>query len=286
MAVEIGRWTFTAFAFVAPTLEFWLVSRIVADIYLVENPPIHHLETSPVRRLLVGSSGTARLFAPGANLPSVLGAAVVPPYLTFAPAAYFDPSLKLPPDAAAGSDATTQAEAVRKQVEWLRQSGVTHILSFEPLDIARWPVRLLWQGVDPLLNAAWARRDKPLFLYELQGSRGRVAWESSTAGQQVRVLDYQPTRVVIEASSRAGGRLVLTDLMYPGWAVMVDGAAAQPEVVEQLYRAVVLSPGTHTVIWSYQPRAVYWGILVSALAWLALAALGAATFLRSRRPIR
>jgi hypothetical protein len=280
LAVDGGRWALTACAFAAPTLEFWLVSRIVTDSDLVDDPPIQHLEESPVRRILSGwNGGTARLLSPSANLPSVLGAAVTPPYLTFAPVAYFDPSLTMPPDDPVpiplGGEAPT-----RTQIDWLRRAGVTHVLSFEPL-----PGRLVtpvWQGVDPLLNPALARFEKPLFLSELKESRGRVAWAYSSEGQLARITDYQPNRVAIEARSPVGGRLILTDLVYPEWTVTVDGAAAEPQLVEGQFRGVDLTAGAHTVVWSYQPRVVYWGMFVSGAAWLGLAILSGVLLLRDR----
>lgn len=283
LAVDCGRWTFTACAFVAPTLEFWLVSRIVADSDLVDDPPIRHLEESPVRQILSAwNGGTARLFSPGANLPSVLGAAVTPPYLTFAPAAYFDPSLKMPPSDDAGDIVLGDHETLRRQIDWLRRAGVTHVLSFDPLDVSRWHVTPVWQGVDALLNPALARFQKPLFLYELDGTRGRVAWATSADGQRARITDYQPNRVVIEALSPVGGRLILTDLMYPDWTVTVDGSAAEPHLVERQYRGVELPAGPHTVVWSYQPHVVYWGMFVSAAAWISLAVAAVIFWLRSR----
>jgi hypothetical protein len=282
LAVDCGRWTFTACAFVAPTLEFWLVSRVVADSDLLDDPPIRHLDESPVRRILGNWSGTARVFAPGANLPSVLGVAITPPYLTFAPAAYFDPALKMPTAAPVDTSSTVEPDALRKQIDWLQRAGVTHVLSFEPLDASRWPVRQVWQGIDPLLNPALARF-QPLFLYELNGSRGRVAWETPAEGQQARITDYQPNRVTVEAHSPVGGRLIVTDLMYPGWSVTVAGAAADPVLVEQQFRGVELPSGTHTVVWSYRPRVVYWGLFVSAAAWLSLAVASLIFALRLRR---
>jgi hypothetical protein len=281
LAVDCGRWAFTISAFAAPTLEFWLVSRVVADSDLVDDPPIRHLDESPVGRMLAASNGTARVFSPGANLPSVLGAAITPPYLTFAPAVYFDPALKMPSEGSASDGSPAENEALQNQIEWLRRAGVTHVLSFKPLDGFHWPVRLVWEGIDPFLNAAWARRE-PLILYELNGSRGRVAWASSAEGQQARVTEYKPTRVVIEARSRAGGRLILTDLMYPAWAVAVDGTRCEAQLVDGLFRGVDLPPGSHTVIWSYRPRVVYFGFFVSVVAWTLLAVAAAISAPRSR----
>jgi hypothetical protein len=283
LALDCGRWVFTACAFVAPALEFWLVSRIVSDSDLVDDPPIRHLEESPVRQILSGwNDGTARLFSPVANLPSVLGAAVTPPYLTFAPASYFDPSLCMPPSDDARDIVLGDHETLRRQIDWLRRAGVTHVLSFDPLDVSPGPVTPVWQGVDPLLNPALARFEKPLFLYELRGSRGRVAWASSADGQQARITEYHANRVAIEARSPVGGRLVLSDLMYPDWTVTVDGGPAQAQLVEGQFRGVDLPAGTHTVVWSYNPRAVYWGMFVSAAAWLSLAVAAAIVWLRSR----
>ena len=55
-------------------------------------------------------------------------------------------------------------------------AGVTHVLSFDPLNGSEWPVKLVWRGIDRFLNGAWTRYE-PLYLYELAGTRGRIAWE-------------------------------------------------------------------------------------------------------------
>ncbi len=122
LALDCGRWGFTACALVAPTLEFWLVSRIVADSDLVADPPIRYLDVSPVRQLLAKSPGSTRLLSPVANLPSVLGAAITPPYLTFAPAAYFDPALKMPTGTTDDASPAVKAETLHKQIHWLPQA--------------------------------------------------------------------------------------------------------------------------------------------------------------------
>jgi hypothetical protein len=59
--------------------------------------------------------------------------------------------------------------------------------------------------------------------------------------------------------------------MYPDWTVTVDGDAAEPQLVEGQFRGVDLPAGAHTVVWSYRPRVVYWGMFVSAAAWISLA---------------
>jgi uncharacterized membrane protein YfhO len=80
----------------------------------------------------------------------------------------------------------------------------------------------------------------------------------------------------------AAGRLILIDLQFPGWTLTVDGAAADVQVVEGVFRGVTLTGGTHNVVWSYSPRDVYWGLFVSATARGALAILVLTLTWRSR----
>jgi hypothetical protein len=71
-------------------------------------------------------------------------------------------------------------------------------------------------------------------------------------------------------------------LQYPCWTVTVDGAAAEPRVVDGQFRGVMLTGGTHDVVWSYSPGDVYWGLFVSAVTWVASAMLVLTLVWRSR----
>jgi hypothetical protein len=191
--------------------------------------------------------------------------------LGIGPAAYFDPDLRMP-SLTAEQNAGKSLRAADGQVEWLQRAGVTHILSFKPLETDDWPVQLSYHGPDTLLNRAWARREW-LYVYELRDSRGRVAFEQAEPGASTKLTEYSANRAVIESTSASGGRLILTDLMYPGWTVRIDGQPADPIDYEQMFRAVDVPPGTHTVVWSYEPASVYCGIAISLVALSLLAAL-------------
>jgi hypothetical protein len=254
--------------------DLWIVSRLVTYTTLVEDPPIAHLAASQLRQLLQDEPQPVRLLAPGANLPNVLSVSSTPVYLTFGPAEYEDPDLKMPPVAGKGSDAFVALSPGK--LAWLRRAGVTHVLSEQPLDLSSWPAELVWQGVDPVLNRAWNRAE-PLLLYRLRfdpaADTGRVRFAEPAPGQTASVTDYKPDRAVIKTSSPGPARLILTDLMYPGWKVSVDGVDADAIEAEGMFRAVDLPAGTHTIVWSYRPLSLYLGAIVSALAILLLAAI-------------
>jgi hypothetical protein len=97
-----------------------------------------------------------------------------------------------------------------------------------------------------------------------------------------RIVRYEPERVVVEATARRPGALVLTDLHYPGWKATVDGEPADLHRVNWLLRATTLPAGRHTVELRYEPASWRIGWIVSLVAALALTATLVAG-IRSRR---
>ena len=249
-----------------------------ADI--VPDPPINHRHESDVRRVLSAYPGVPRMYGPGQNVPTLTGFAMTPVYLGLGPAEYFDPALTMPKPQA---DSATATE-IAAQVDWLQRAGVTHILADTPLDAALWPVTPVWQGFDPLLHRAWARQE-PLYLYELHGSRGRVSI-AGEAGGTAEIGSYDAGRVSIDVDGGPNGTAVLTDLAYPGWDVSVNGERGTSAVVEGMYRGVALLAGRSQVAWTYRPRSLTRGALVSGASLIVLAVWCAMSRRRSARGAR
>jgi uncharacterized membrane protein YfhO len=152
---------------------------------------------------------------------------------------------------------------------------VTHYLSFRAVNPKLWSARLVWEGSDPFLNSALARPSSaPLYLYELRGGRGRISFEDEQRlGPDPRIVSYGANRVAAEAESLYAGRLILTDLAWPGWNVAVDGQRAESMIVDGMFRGVDLPAGKHTVVWTYQPATLYWGAGISVAAVVLLLAI-------------
>lgn len=222
------------------------------------------------RRLLAGTNtGPARMLAPGPNLGSLTGIAVTPPYLGFGPDAYYLDGGRLPDMRLLeylSGDRTPTGIDLDAQFEWLRQAGVTHILSMRRLP-SDWPVELDWSGYDPLLNPAWARGPhEPLYLYAINDARGRVFLEPEGTPGVARILEYDANRVVVTVSAESPATLVLADLPWHEWTVDVNDAAAEEErgdsvdVAQPVQRRVAIPAGVHVVTWRYRPRAFWWGL--------------------------
>ena len=259
--------------------DLYLVNGRVTYTVLLQHTPIEFRKESVVRHRLLRENASPRMLAPGPNLATLTGVAATPVYLGIGPAAYFDPGLRMPQllndRHSEDQHETGPPRPAPGQIQWLRRAGVTHILSFEPLAETAWSVEPVYIGPDIMLNAAWGRRAyEPLYLYRLLGGRGRVEFEAD-GHSMATIAEYRANRVVVEASSESGGRLVLTDLDYPGWQVEVDGRPEQAERADGMFRAVRLPPGRHTITWTYRPASVLLGAAVSGGALLLLVVLAA-----------
>jgi len=247
---------------IAATCDVWIVSQMVQHTVQVSRPPLKHLASSPIRAELAQLHGPIRLFCRGANLPNLLGVSSTPVYLGIGPSEYFDPRTKMPEPLPYETNPTPE------QIDWLQRAGVTHILSFTPLDLTAWPVTLLVATPDLFLNQAWARgRDEPLFLYELKETRGRISWASHMPGATAEITSYRANSVTIATDSPTDGTLILTDLDWKGWQVQIDGRPGVPSEFAQNfrpYRTVVVPAGKHTIVWTYRPQSVLFGGIVSA----------------------
>jgi hypothetical protein len=73
---------------------------------------------------------------------------------------------------------------------------------------------------------------------------------------------------------------VLSDVIYPGWQVSVDGRPAELASAEGgVLRAVEIGPGAHEIVFAFRPARVYLGGTLTAVGLAALAV----TIWRGRR---
>jgi hypothetical protein len=95
--------------------------------------------------------------------------------------------------------------------------------------------------------------------------------------ESVTIAEYKSERVVVKTQTDRTGYLVLTDSRYPGWVAQVDGATAPIRRADYIFRAVLLTPGEHTVTFEYHPLSLVYGAAItvtSLLITLAIALIG------------
>ncbi len=93
----------------------------------------------------------------------------------------------------------------------------------------------------------------------------KMAGESAPARgpEEVKIVEYEANRVVIEVTATQAGFLFLSDTDYPGWRARVDGQEETVYRADYLFRAVLVPPGHHVVEFIFDPVAFKIGLAVT-----------------------
>ncbi len=98
------------------------------------------------------------------------------------------------------------------------------------------------------------------------------------AGQPGRIsaVDYGSQRIAVDTELWDGGRLLISDLYYPGWRARVDDKEERIERADYCLRSVPLGPGPHQILLTYVPASFRLGLwtMVGTLMAMAGMALG------------
>lgn len=112
------------------------------------------------------------------------------------------------------------------------------------------------------------------YIYENPYLRPR-AWldgadsQSSSTWREVDEIIWSPNEIVIRAEGP--GLLILSEVDYPGWTVTVDGQQSTIERYQEVFRAVSLRAGAHLIKFTFRPRLVFIGGILSMLTIFGLA---------------
>ena len=104
--------------------------------------------------------------------------------------------------------------------------------------------------------------------YVVLEERPERSWAGTNTAEYkstARIVEYGPSRVLIEVDSGADGFLVLADLYYPGWRAAVDGQSQKVYKADYAFRAVEISDGQHMVEFVFDPLSFQIGWRISAM---------------------
>ena len=84
--------------------------------------------------------------------------------------------------------------------------------------------------------------------------------------EKAEIISYTPNEIHIKAELVKPGFLVVSDNIYPGWEVRVNGKTKSILPANVFMRAVYLEKGQHSVIMEYKPKSFTYGATVSGVA--------------------
>ena len=86
----------------------------------------------------------------------------------------------------------------------------------------------------------------------------------------VQITEYRLNSITLDAFSDANGFLFTSEIYYPGWRAYVDGEESKIYKTNYIFRAVYLTPGSHTIVFKYDPFSFKIGLCVSLLTLLSI----------------
>lgn len=81
----------------------------------------------------------------------------------------------------------------------------------------------------------------------------------------VVVDQYSPNRIALSVTSSCDTTLKSSEVWYPGWAANVDNKKVRINRENDVFRALFIPKGKHTVVYRYTPTIFLWGGLMSLL---------------------
>ncbi len=122
------------------------------------------------------------------------------------------------------------------------------------------------------------------WIYQNLAERPR-AWVQPAASNLGENIDRTPqvNSLInrIEVRAQGPGLLVLSEIIYPGWEVWLDGEKARIENVGGLLRGVQIGEGEHLAVFIFRPYVLYIGLALAGLSWMIVLA-AAAIFLKNK----
>jgi hypothetical protein len=103
---------------------------------------------------------------------------------------------------------------------------------------------------------------------------------SASARADATITEYRANQITLTTSTAEQRFLVLSEMYFPGWHALIDGAETPIYRSNYLFRGIVVPAGQHTVTFVYRPVSAVIGAAISAGA---LLVIGGLLLLRPRR---
>ncbi len=88
------------------------------------------------------------------------------------------------------------------------------------------------------------------------------------SAESVTVTHYSPNAMSVQVTADAPALLVTSEVDYPAWQAYVDDKPVETVRANVAFRAIAVSPGTHTVEFRYESTALNAGLLLSGIGYL------------------
>ena len=115
----------------------------------------------------------------------------------------------------------------------------------------------------------WLRTNPELIMHDIVIESKHKIGESNCSASNtpsISILKDQGNEIEILVKNNFPGWLLMADIYYPGWEVIVDGKKQEIFPAQYAFRAIDLQPGKHDIIFTYRPASFKIGAIISLLS--------------------
>jgi hypothetical protein len=105
-----------------------------------------------------------------------------------------------------------------------------------------------------------------------------------SASDSAKITNYSSNTVGISTQNQNWAILMLSDSNYPGWKAKIDGVETTVYTADGIYRALILPPGQHQIVFRYSPDSFLVGFIVSSVSFMiVISALGLSALYNNKK---
>ncbi len=97
-----------------------------------------------------------------------------------------------------------------------------------------------------------------------------ISKEFGEGNSKVLIEKVSNRETIYNVETENSGYLFISELYYPGWQVYIDGNVSEIKKANYAFRAVFIPPGSHQVVFKYEPRSLYQGTIISLVLLIVL----------------
>lgn len=122
--------------------------------------------------------------------------------------------------------------------------------------------QLVFKYIDLRINRAFH-----IFLNNQYYPRAYVIDEKNNYISSGQIASYKPNKIIVKALVFKSGRMVLSEMFYPGWEARVNGKRVNISKYK-IFRSVPVEKGSNIIEFIYQPKSFIIGATLSVVNWV------------------
>jgi uncharacterized membrane protein YfhO len=86
----------------------------------------------------------------------------------------------------------------------------------------------------------------------------------------IKITSHSPNKIILDTQNLPSGKLVLSEIFYPGWKAISDEGNLNIYPEQKILRAVNFKSGNSKIIFSYEPKPFKHGLFLSSVTLLSI----------------